>query len=460
MKFSAPVLVSVVALVAVISGCSLINKMRPAKRQQQAYARELHDLGLNVMRFADVYVGATSEALNRLQRDLQRPEDRLSVQEWKVQQANAAYTIASGPNPAENALDIVVLATLSRMVIDEAWVGDLYGVRAERVQTTYHTLETTAWQLLGGVLTDAETTRLREIITRWRAEHPRIRNVAYLRLRDLAASVGAPQSSEKQASENLFSLIGIDPLAGLDPAVQEMAQTRELASRSMYYLQRMAGLLDMQTERLAYQFAVMPETKSLLSDTARASLIGSASAQLVQTLPELIAREREAAIAQLIQSLHDEQATVSSMMAELRSTLQAGTDTANAVHTTLLTFEQIRGQVAAASAATDAEQRPPFDIRQFTAMLDAATTTARELNALAQRGDATLPLLRSATQDAAGQLERVANHVFWLLLLLIFAGAAAVLVAALAYRRIAGERSPAAAVIQGSQLARHRDPSD
>src|SRR6185437_6655599 len=49
--------------------------MRPAKRQQQAYASKLQNFGLNVMRFADVYVGATSEALNRLQRDLQRPED-------------------------------------------------------------------------------------------------------------------------------------------------------------------------------------------------------------------------------------------------------------------------------------------------------------------------------------------------------------------------------------------------
>lgn len=157
----------------------------------------------------------------------------------------------------------------------------------------------------------------------------------------------------------------------------------------------------------------------------------------MQTLPELIAREREAAIAQLVGSLRDEQATVNSITAELRSTLLAGTDTANAVHATLLTIQQIRGQFAAVPAVTGAEQGPPFDIRQYTAALDAATTTARELNALAQRTDSTLPLLRSATQDAAWQFERVANHLFWLLLLLIFAAAGAALLAALAYRRLA-----------------------
>jgi hypothetical protein len=429
MKISAPLLLSVVVLVTVISGCALIDKVRPIKRQQQAHAQQLQELERSTMRFADGYVGLTSEALSQLQDELQRPEDRLIVQDWKVQQANAAYTIASAENPTENALDIVVLATLSRMVIDDAWVGDLYGVRAIPVQTTYRALETAAWQLLSGVLTDAETKHLHEIIARWRAGHRDVRVVAHIRLRDLAP-LESQQPSEKQESGGLLSRIGINPLAGLDPAV-------ELASRSMYYLQRMPGLLDMQTERLAFQFAVMPETKSLLSDTARASLIGSASEQLVQTLPDLIAREREATIAQLTQSLRDTRNTMSSMTAELRSTLLAGTDTANAVHTTLLTIQQMRGQFAAAPAASGTEQRPPFDIRTYTAALEAATVTARELNALAQRTDSTLPLLRSATQDAAQQIERVADHLFWLLLLLIFAGVGTVSLAALAYRRFA-----------------------
>ena len=40
---------------------------------------------------------------------------------------------------------------------------------------------------------------------------------------------------------------------------------RELAERSIFYLQRMPGLLDMQIEKLTYTLAVMPESKALLA---------------------------------------------------------------------------------------------------------------------------------------------------------------------------------------------------
>ena len=40
-------------------------------------------------------------------------------------QSTAAYTIASGPNPVVNALDMIVLATLSRMVVEDYEVGSV-----------------------------------------------------------------------------------------------------------------------------------------------------------------------------------------------------------------------------------------------------------------------------------------------------------------------------------------------
>jgi small-conductance mechanosensitive channel len=193
----------------------------------------------------------------------------------------------------------------------------------------------------------------------------------------------------------------------------------------------------MQVERLTYQFAVMPETKALLSDAQRVSLVGSASDQLVRTLPEVIAREREALIAQLVRTINDDNATIGSLAAQLRTTLQAGTETANAVHGTLDVFERIKAQFGPKPGeAVPQDNGPPFDIRQYTEMLREATNTSRELNTLAQRADSLLPVLRTATQDASGQLDKVLNRLFLLLLLLILAAAAAALLAALAYRRL------------------------
>src|SRR5215470_3749935 len=102
----------------------------------------MQKLQLSVMRFADGYVGTSTEAINRLQRQLTNSEDLLLLQNWKVQQATSAYTIASGPNAVTNALDMVVLATLSRMVVQDSWVSaQLLGSQATAIQSTYVALE-------------------------------------------------------------------------------------------------------------------------------------------------------------------------------------------------------------------------------------------------------------------------------------------------------------------------------
>jgi ABC-type proline/glycine betaine transport system permease subunit len=69
-------------------------------------------------------------------------------------------------------------------------------------------------------------------------------------------------------------------------------------------------------------------------------------------------------------------------------------------------------------------------------MLREASTATRELNALAQRADSLPPLLRTATQQAAGHVDQILNHLFFLLLGLVFAAIAGVLLAVIAYRRI------------------------
>ncbi len=423
-------------IMAALCGCTLIDQMMPSKRAARARALQLQALQLSVMRFADEYVGRSGEVLNPFQRGITDPEQRLLVQTWKLEQATSAYTIASGPNPASNALDMVVLASLSSMVMHDAWAQETYGARAAPVQQTYQALEKESWRLLENVLTDSQMTQLREIMTRWRAKHPEVRSVSYVHFRDFAESVSAPLPGEEQQPGSLFSKLGLDPLSGLDPAVRELAQSRQLAERTIYYMQRVPALLDMQVERLTYELALMPETKAVLGDAERASQIGSASAQLVNELPGLLDRQREALMGELLRTLHDESATIGTLAGELRETLQAGTETANALQGTLAAVERLKAQFAGKPASAAADQGPPFDIRQYTEMLRQASSTTRELTTLAQRADSLLPVLRSVTQDAATRLDRTLNHLFLLLLALVLAAIGATLLAMVCYRRI------------------------
>ena len=423
-------------VIAQLAGCTLIDQYSPSKREARKQAQQLQSLQLTVMRFADEFVGRTGQAIASAQSDSESPEDRLLTQNWRVQQATAAYTIASGPNPLGNAVDMVSLVALNRMMLEETWVTDRFGARIKPVQETYQRLEIDAWNILDPVLSDAQITRLKEIMARWRADHPEVRTVSYVHFQDLADSVGAGQSGGDAQGGGLFSMLGIDPFSSLDPAVREISQSRALAERTIYYLQRAPQLLDMQIVRLTYQFAVMPESRALLADAQRVSLLGSASDQLVQTLPSLLDRQREALITQLVGVLQQESASVSALTTNLRSTLEAGTDTATAVHGTLDVVERITGQFTGKPATPAAEKGPPFDIRNYTEMLREATVASRELDALAQRTDSLLPVLRVATQDTATRVDGILNHLFWLAVLLILVATATVLLAALAYRRL------------------------
>lgn len=420
------------------AGCASLQQMMPGHKDAQQAARELRTLQLRVMGFADEYTGRVIEAVNRFQREAVNPEERLVTQNWKLSQAEAAYTIATGPNPLTNGVDMVVLATLSRMVLEDVWVSDLYHDRARPVLEAHRALERESWELLHGVINDAQAAQLREVIRRWRSEHPNVRAVTYVHFADFVKSVvGAPSTGEATTPGSLFSLIGIDPFAHLDPAVVQIAQARQLAERGIYYAQRVPHLLDMQVERLAYQLASMPETKALLADAGRASLVGSAADQLTRSLPEIIAKERQALISQLMQELDDRRTTVSALTGELRSTLQAGTETANALHATLETFDRVSARFTEKPPApSPGEKARPFDIREYTDMLRELTVTARELNTLTEHMDSAIPAVHAVTEDATNRLEHMANRLFVKLALLILIVIVATLIACLAYRAI------------------------
>jgi hypothetical protein len=70
---------------------------------------------------------------------------------------------------------------------------------------------------------------------------------------------------------------------------------------------------------------------------------------------------------------------------------------------------------------------PPFDIRNYTEALQAATATVQQLSALTQQLNSTLPVVRSATQ---GVVDNIVSKVLLILAVLILG----TLAAALAYR--------------------------
>ena len=401
---------SLLLLLVVSAGCSLI----PRRGEEAAFERatQLQALQAEIMRFADEYVGRMSGSVARFQTDASSAAARLAAQDWKVSQATSAYTIASGSNPIASALDFVVLATLSRMVMEDLWVRTEYGPRARSVYDVHQQLETLSWALTEDVLTEDERQRVRAMIDDWRAVNPTVTAVAYIHFADFVQSI---DQREARPDATLLGLVGLDPLSDLDPAVHELAQTRQLAERAIYYAQRTPSLLDMQIERLTYQLAVMPEARELLSDIDRASRAVEEAGSLASALPDVVAREREAAIDQFMTALFEQEHQARALAIELRELFEAGTVTSESLNATVHSLNSLLARVMPTSdgSAQSISASKPFDIAEYTEAAREFAATTRELENLIRSFDSSTPAVTAATRQAFAEARELVDYVFW-----------------------------------------------
>ena len=125
------------------------------------------------MRFADEYVGKVLEETGRFQRTVDDPELRKVVAGWSLSQANSAYTTAAGESAVVSALDLVTLAVLSRMVIEDSLVPRFPSESAPLL-AMHRQLEEEAWELTDDFLTESQIQDFHDIVAKWRARNPRV----------------------------------------------------------------------------------------------------------------------------------------------------------------------------------------------------------------------------------------------------------------------------------------------
>jgi hypothetical protein len=429
---------AILMLATTISGCAFWDRISGKQAARATQAQQLQQLQLNVMRFADEYAGRVRSAVNEFQAATKSPDDRLTAQEWKLSQATAAYTDASGPVPVTSALDLVVLATLSRMVVEDSWVTERYGRLAEPLRDAHRALEIRAWELISPHLSAAQQQELHGLIDTWRQQNPQVHSVAFVHFLDFAKSIGPqrPAGEEQSTSGGLFGLIGLDPLATLDPAVQEITQTRLLAERAIYYAQRTPALIDMQVERLTFRLAVMPETLQLLGDMQRTSLAAQQAGNLADALPAVLARERAAIIAQFMGQLASQQDKMATLAVQLREALQAGGAMSDSVNTTITSLNALLKEFNAPPPPGTLVSPPgkPFDITDYTAAAKQLTATTQELIGLIQAVNAGTPAIATLETRASGDVKSLVNFIVWRIAALIVLLAVAVLAIMSAYR--------------------------
>ena len=440
------VAVLLAAALAALAGCRTFEGMSPRAREQAEMSARLLQQQAQNMRFADHYVGSLIEAVHSREFAIDDATQRYALSGWLLAQANTAYISASGDNAVIGCLDLVALATLSRMTMEDygprrfpSEVGPLLAV--------HRALEAEAWRLTEGVLNPTQQNDLRVLLEQWHEQNTGADLAPFMRFQEFVRLAPSQRTSTgRSMPTSLIGLVGLDPMAGLDPAVRQVEQTRLMAERAIYYAQRVPILMDLQLDRSLNRIAAGPESQKLQRQTASMTSSAERFAAVAEALPADFAREREALVRQLSELLNSQAETLTPMLLELRASLEAGNTTAVSVDQAVRSIDAL---VARAKAPPAPGQPPgrPFDVTEYTQAATEISRAASELNTLLGALGTKAPEVGTAVGTAVGtslaQGRTLVDYLFvraaWLIAMLL-GGLLAVL---LLYRWLAPRIRPA-----------------
>ena len=442
-----PALMACLALM--LTGCGLLRMSgSPPKASVNSLQLTNRATGLvtfpvlqqQVMRFADTYVATVAQACDEVGAHATNAELRLTALRWKLGQATSIYTDATGQNPAVNALDMLVLTSMARMVVEDYGI-ETYGDAILPLLEAQQNMETNAWILAGGVLKPAQELELQNMIQEWRAKNPHQRYIGPIRFREFVSALGRKPTQATTAPTSIFSLLYLDPLAGLDPTAAAIEETRELGERAMYYSQRMPMLLSWQVEVLAYQLAGQPESKQVLNDANRLAASSEVFAKTAQELPQLINDQRQAAIQQIFDGLMTGGEKSRAVLTDTRSTLDSASAAATNINNTIQSLAEFVRYVsptnaAPASAATNSR---PFNVLDYGTAASQIGAAASNLTALLTTINQSTPQLAQLRQQTSDDANHVVDRAFRLGLVLILILLVGSVMAGLTYRILAGK---------------------
>jgi hypothetical protein len=329
------------------------------------------------MRFADRFLGVLDDSTAEICHGTGSPETRALAQRFKVDQVSSAVSVAAGPNPTVNLVDMMVMLRLQSHFLKDYWVPVVFGERARPLLSAYQRLEEEIWAMSKNVLETQQLGELKKIIAEWIGKNPEAHPTGHIPFHLLAREAGSYPKAKGRPTGSLFGLLFIDPLAGLDPTRQAIESSQYLAERSMFYLQHMPRILQEQTQQTFLNLAQTPEMVSIQAQAERLTQTAEGLAQATDKFPAQFRQERTAAVRQILegvseerarflQQIVDEQAELQTSLKELRETFAMGKEMAANVRGAGDALAGFVHQIDLAQSRPS--RRPdsrPFDVRDY-----------------------------------------------------------------------------------------------
>ena len=386
-------MIPMLVLLALLSGCALVD--RAADLTSPAFAgvagRKTTPVGdplslhLQLALLSDRVVTHIVQATEAPLDAVDDPNRRAALLRIRLDYASAMWNAASGPNPYADAIDMLLTLTVGRRRLERSSLAHALGESLRPILAVLRSAESDVERLVRGFLTPAELSALDQAIRE--AEELQIegQRLDIVDLSELLSSSRVASSGGGRGSTNLFSILGLDPFAGLDPARREIAESRQFGERLLFTVQRMPVLLRLNAELLATQVAA-----DLDLDRAQASLDRATSAmeQVAETaagLPDRLSAER----AQIVADVRTEAERLGALARDYRGLFDAATTTARTADQALQTFAGVMQRFESQNGQPSAPSRP-FAITEYAQTASRISEAAVNLSGLLSRVRETL----------------------------------------------------------------------
>ncbi len=407
------------------------------------------ELQAAVISYANRFIAIVGQASFRFEEKLPTPEARLIAARRKVYSISAVTEIAAGPQPGAALLDLVVTAMLNRMVWEDYWRPQVFGMPATIIVDAFKKMENEAWHLASQVMTPSQLEELKDLILDWIAANPSQVAVDYIRFSDFGDLGKKPNLKEIQKPGGL--------LAPIREATQAADEVRLTSERAMFLATKMQLIVNFQAELIYKELVKQPQTVKVLEDLTKFRATSERFASLLEKLPEDVAGEREAVMkafdvreSKIRGIIGDVQATldrVDGSFANLQKTtadaerLLAGTEKTGLVFQNLV--QSVDRLATKFESKGSKEPSRPFDIKDYTETLTRLQNTVQQINELVITADTTsFPLITKVLDRLNDTAEQRVDHVFWRLVQLFAIIAVMVLIIVLVHnllrRREAG----------------------
>ena len=315
----------------------------------------------DLLQFADTFITSVSQALEHLKKPDGSAINRFDQVRLKSRLTTDMIALVSGSNQLGNLVEALVYVESLRIGIEATWLPSANNINELPLLTVLRQRQDNLEEIAHDVLTPTRMAQLQAAIEDWRKN----RSSTDFDLGTFASFalvnevIAHTESKSAQSSNNVFALLDLDPLAGLDPAARELTETRLFGERALFLGKRMPQLMEYQMELLTMRTSEAPEVQTMVANTTQFATAADRLSQTFALLPGLIRTERE----QWIRDFHSERQGLLELTQQAEKVTNGSARTAESAERAIQSFnralELINGQ----------PKRPvsrPFDIRDYT----------------------------------------------------------------------------------------------